>query len=162
MFMLSVFECLFEFWAKKIPPAFKKQLCSRKMWLFYSLCEQKGFSQRKTQVPPQLFLMFMYFPCLCGWWTLSSLQKYCELYSVAATFAGVKKATRRASVCFLCSGRGRHLFLCSGMKIPDAPKLVREGKCSDLRSCWQCCGRAGILLVGQSKALEVTGERKVS
>lgn len=39
-----------------------------KTLLFYCLCKQKGLSQRKTQVPLQLFLTLtavLDFPCLC-------------------------------------------------------------------------------------------------
>lgn len=46
------------------------------------------------------------------------------------------------------------------MGTPDTPKWGREGKCSEPRSCRQCHG-AGILLPGQTQALEVTGEIRV-
>lgn len=49
MFMLSVFECLFEFWAKKIPPAFKKQLCSRKCDFSTACVNKKDFLKEKPK-----------------------------------------------------------------------------------------------------------------
>lgn len=79
----------------------------------------------------------------------------------------MKKAARKAPVCLLCSGLlGEEADVSSsernsGVGTSDTPKSGREGKCSKPRSCRQCHGGAGILLVGQSQALEVTGEIRV-
>lgn len=154
--------------SKENTSCFLKTAMLQKTWLFYSLCKPKGLSQRKTQVPLQLFLMLttvLDFPCLCLWWTLSSLQKYCLLYSVAGTAQLQLQGRCLFASCVLdywgkrqMSPPGRGAEQCSGVGTSGAPKWGREGKCSEPR---QCRGGVGILLVGQSQALEMTGERRV-
>lgn len=79
----------------------------------------------------------------------------------------MKAAARRAPVCLLQSGLlGEEADVSSSERIsgvgtPDTPKWGREGKRSEPRSCRQCHGGAGILLAGQTQALELTGEIRV-
>lgn len=137
---------------KKILPAFKKKLCSRKYDFLQSLYIKRIVSTQNAS-PSTVGCDVPVLP-LPMWVVNIELTAEGLLYPVAATFAGVRKVIQKAPVCLLCSGRGRHLLLseelssAQGWRYLMLPSWVEKG---NLRSCRQYYGGAGILAVGQSK-----------